>query len=104
MKARVTLIVQPGVEADWRTDRIFRKEFDVDWPGRPLPGERIEVDLGPPIEDLEFTVDEVYWSTSDPVTVILEPVVVSPEEVEWEDGLDGYVRHARRRGWEVTGR
>jgi hypothetical protein len=73
-----------------------------------MPGERIEVDVGPPIEDHEFTVKGVYWLTegagpkSTPLCqVYLERIVIAPDEVEWQDGLEGYVDYCRKRGWEV---
>jgi len=108
VKVEISFVVQPTEVPSHHTDRRFSKAFEVEWLGRPMPGERLEVDVGPPVEDHEFTVKGVYWLTpgagsegTPQCHVYLERIVIPPGGVEWQDGLDGYVDHCRRRGWEV---
>jgi hypothetical protein len=67
-----------------------------------MPGESIEVDVGPPVEDGEFKVKGVYWLTESPTNVYLEPVIVSPEEAKAQEGLEGYMKYCKSRGWKVS--
>lgn len=102
MQVEISFVVQPEAAPRIGADRRFRKVFDVEWPGRPMPGETIEVDIGAPISEHDFKVKGVYWMAQGPINVYLEPVVIPPGEVEWQDGLDGYIEYATGRGWEVS--
>jgi hypothetical protein len=104
MKVEISFVVGPGSTPDHRTDQRFSKVFDVEWPGRPMPGEDFEVDVGPPIQETQFQVKGIHWTTESPVNVYLERIEVEPDEVEWDGGLDGYVAYCRTRGWKVNGR
>lgn len=101
MKVEISFTIQPTAIPSHHTDRRFSKVFDVDWPGRPMPEEEIDLDVSPPVEGMTFKVAGVYWSVERPCLVYLERIEVAPDQVEWQDGLDGYVESCRRRGWQV---
>jgi hypothetical protein len=103
MKVEISFVVGESKEPDHRTDSRFSKVFEVEWPGRPMPGETIELDVGPPLEEASFEVTGIYWLTEKPTSIYLERIVVSADEVEWDGGLTGYGRYCRRQGWEVMG-
>jgi hypothetical protein len=99
MKIGVSFVVQRREVASHHTDLRFSKLFDVDWPGRPSPGEYIDLDVGPPGEDEEFKVRGVSWSTETPVNVYLEPIIIPDDE---QEQLDGYISSVGKKGWKVT--
>ena len=49
-KVEISFVVGTSDEPNHRTDSRFRKVFEVEWPGRPMPGEIIEVDIGHPVQ------------------------------------------------------
>jgi hypothetical protein len=103
MKVEIAFTVQRAEEASHHTDLRFSKVFDVEWPGRPQVGEGIDLDVGPPGDkyENEWKVAAVYWSTEGPTLVVLEPIVIPPDE---QEQLDGYRNSLERRnGWKVTG-
>jgi hypothetical protein len=101
VKIDVSFIVQLGTVPNHHVDRRFKKTFEVDWPGRPATGETVELDVGPPLRDYDFEVAGVYWAVADPPLIHLRDVVIPPREVEWQDGIDGYIDYCRKKGWEV---
>jgi hypothetical protein len=100
-RVEISFVVGTWEESNHRTDSRFRKVFEVEWPGRPMPGEMIEVDIGHPIQEEAFEVGGIYRATESTPWLFLKRVVVDEDEVEWDGGLSGYGRYARRHGWEV---
>jgi hypothetical protein len=102
VKVEISFVIRPPGPPSHHTDRRLAKVFDVDWPGRPMPGEAIEVDVGSPTEDGEFAVKGVYWLTENPTNVYLEAIVIPPELAEMEGEVDRYMDYCKSRGWKVS--
>ena len=100
MKIEISFRVLTAARPDEQYDRQVKKTFDVEWPGRPMPGEHIDIDIPAPIQEFDFHVSVVSWSTTGPVVVTLEPVRL-PSEEAWDGGLKDWAEYCRKKGWEV---
>jgi hypothetical protein len=100
MNVEISFTVQRGEVPSHHTDLRLSKVFDVEWPGRPAAGESIEVDVGAPGDENEFTVGGVYWATESPTLVYLNPTRIPMDE---QEQLEDYLKYVEKRGWKITG-
>jgi hypothetical protein len=108
VKVEISFTVGPGGSPDHHEDARLRKTFEIDWAGRPLEGEVVELDIAHPLEEESFEFAGAYWSvnpSSDGTTAWfwLRRVVVDADNFGWEDGFPGYMHYAQKRGWDVFG-
>ncbi len=108
MKIMISFAVGPGEKPNHRDDAHLRKVFDVEWPGRPMPGDIVEPDIPNPIDEEEFRFANAYWSVEpgrDGTTAwfSLTRIVVDPEAIWWGEGFNAYAEFVKKNGWEVTG-
>jgi hypothetical protein len=100
MKIEISFLVQRTEVPNHHTDHRFSKVFDVEWPGRPMAGESIDLDISPPGDDPDdFQVAEIYWGTERPPLVALRRMVIPEDE---QEPLDRYIEACRKKGWEVS--
>lgn len=99
MKVDVSFTVSWG--PTHHESRSFFKTFDVEWAGLPRPGDHIDLDVSPPVSEMELKVGGLSWSIKDSKTWIwLERIELSSlEDVEWQNGFDEYREYLKRNGW-----
>ena len=104
MRVEISFTVGFQEEPNHHTDSRFSKVFEVDWPGRPMVGETIELDIGHPISEESFEVAGFYWMTERPTWIYLKRIVIPEDWEGWDGDLPGYGKYCKERhGWEVTG-
>jgi hypothetical protein len=108
MKVEISFTIGTSDKPDHRSDARLRKVFDVQWSGRPMLGETIELDIGHPISEESFEFAGAYWNvvpSQDGSTAYfwLKRVVVAADDFEWEDGFNGYAEYVKKHGWDVFG-
>lgn len=111
MRVEVIFHIQTEATSSFHGDVKISKTVEVEWPGRPMPGEYFGLDIGLPVPERDMKVERVGWTIEQPsqgsepfaqMFVRLESIRVTPEEVEWEGELDGYLEYVQKRGdWKV---
>jgi hypothetical protein len=104
VKVEISFVVAPKDPPPNQTLPRLSKVFEVEWPGRPMRGEEIELDIFPPNDLDNFVVATARWSTQTHSQVELEPIWVTPEDlaVDWPGGLREYIDDCRNNGWNVS--